>query len=56
MINQWKLGDHVKWQTPQGETKGKIVRILRERVHLDGHTFDASADDPRYEVESMKSG
>ena len=52
----FKLHDHVSWNTPQGETTGRIVRIVTERTTLDGHTVDASHDDPHFEVESDKSG
>jgi hypothetical protein len=32
------------------------VRIVTERTTLDGHTVNASRDDPHFEVESDKSG
>lgn len=35
---------------------GRIVRIVTERTTLDGHTVNASHDDPHFEVESNKSG
>lgn len=56
MSATWKKGDSVAWGTPQGETHGTVVRVLHKREHIDGHTFDASPSDPRYEVESAKTG
>ncbi|WP_250532268.1 DUF2945 domain-containing protein [Caballeronia sp. ATUFL_F1_KS39] len=56
MGQAFKLHDHVRWNTPQGETTGRIVRIVTERATLDGHTVNASHDDPHFEVESDKSG
>jgi hypothetical protein len=56
MSQSFKLHDHVSWNTPQGETTGRIVRIVTERTTLDGHTVNASRDDPHFEVESDKSG
>jgi hypothetical protein len=56
MRKSFKLHDHVRWNTPQGETTGHIVRIVTERTTLDGHTVNASRDDPHFEVESDKSG
>ncbi|BAN25489.1 putative uncharacterized protein [Caballeronia insecticola] len=56
MSKSFKLHDHVRWNTPQGETTGHIVRIVTERTTLDGHTVNASRDDPHFEVESDKSG
>lgn len=56
MSPTWKAGDKVRWQTPQGETHGVVTRVLRERTHVHGHDVNASAAEPRYEVQSEKSG
>ncbi|WP_244816209.1 DUF2945 domain-containing protein [Caballeronia sp. Lep1P3] len=56
MSRALKPHDKVSWNTPQGETTGHIVRVISERTKLDGHTVNASPDDPHYEVESDKSG
>jgi hypothetical protein len=44
MTKEPKQGDKVAWNTPQGETHGEVVDIVGEK------------DDPRYVVESAKSG
>jgi hypothetical protein len=49
-------GDAVTWNTPQGETRGRIVEIVTERTEVKGQTLDASEGDPRYIVESDKTG
>jgi hypothetical protein len=56
-----KKGDKVAWNTPQGETTGKVKQKLTsdERVGNKGQKgtkVSASKDDPRYLVESEKSG
>ncbi|MFM0646809.1 DUF2945 domain-containing protein [Paraburkholderia bryophila] len=51
-----KLHDRVSWNTPQGLTHGKIVRVISTHTSVDGRTVDASASDRHYEVESDKSG
>jgi hypothetical protein len=56
MKKAFKVGDHVRWQTPQGETSGRVVRVLEKDGHIDGHDIKASPEDPRFEVESAKSG
>ncbi|MDR5753149.1 MULTISPECIES: DUF2945 domain-containing protein [unclassified Caballeronia] len=56
MTTAFKVRDHVTWNTPQGETTGHIVRVITERTTVAGHTVDASASEPHYEVESEKSG
>ncbi|MUN64743.1 DUF2945 domain-containing protein [Kocuria sediminis] len=49
-------GTKVTWNTPQGTTEGTVVEKKTEDFELDGHTFRASSDDPRYIVESASSG
>ena len=61
MAKQLKKGDKVAWNTPQGETTGKVKKKLTkdERVGNEGQKgtkVSASKDDPRYLVESDKSG
>jgi hypothetical protein len=58
---EFKQGDEVAWNTPQGETTGKVKKKLTkdERVGNEGQKgtkVSASKDDPRYLVESDKSG
>jgi hypothetical protein len=49
-------GDTVTWNTPQGETRGRIIEIVTERTEIKGQTLVASESDPRYIVESDKTG
>jgi hypothetical protein len=49
-------GDEVTWNTPQGETRGTIVEVATQRTRVKGQFLDASEDDPRYVVESAKTG
>ena len=56
MANSFSKGDKVKWNTAQGKTTGKVVKKLTEPTEIDGHHVAASEDDPRYVVESDKSG
>ena len=56
MANKFKAGDAVRWNTPQGETHGKIVRKLTGPTDVGGHHFTPSADNPEYLVRSDKSG
>ena len=51
-----KLHDRVGWNTPQGMTQGRIVRVISTHTTVDSGTIDASESDPHYEVESEKSG
>ncbi|UJA20575.1 DUF2945 domain-containing protein [Thermoleophilia bacterium SCSIO 60948] len=49
-------GDKVSWDTPQGKTHGKVVKRLTSDTHVEGTKISASEDDPRYLVESDKTG
>lgn len=56
MTKNLKAGDHVKWDTPQGETSGKVVKKETSTTKAGGHTAKATKDDPQYRVKSDKSG
>ncbi len=51
-----KNGDHVTWNTSQGQTSGKVVERKTKDFTFDGQHFTASEDDPMFIVESDKSG
>jgi hypothetical protein len=58
---QFKQGDEVEWDTPQGTTKGTVKRRITttERIGNDGQKgteVKGTEDDPRYLVESASSG
>ncbi len=56
MAQEFKEGDKVEWHTPQGKTRGVVKEKLTSRTEVGGQTVAASDDDPRYLVESDKSG
>jgi DUF2945 family protein len=41
---------------PQGKTRGTVKRKLTSETQVGGQKINASKDDPRYLVESEKSG
>jgi hypothetical protein len=51
-----RVGSKVSWNTSQGTTHGKVVEKKTKDFTLDGQHFTASDDDPRWIVESEKSG
>jgi hypothetical protein len=53
---EFKKGDKVAWDTPQGETHGTVERKLTSRTKIKGHEVAASPDNPEYLVKSDKSG
>ena len=56
MSDDLKVGDRVSWNTSQGRTRGRIVRKLIEDTTVQDFRVTASARDPRYLVESEKTG
>ena len=61
MTEDFKPGDRVSWNTPQGETIGKVVEKITEERRVKGGKdkgtrVTGSEEDPRYLVESEKSG
>jgi hypothetical protein len=51
----FKQGDTVEWNIPQGKTRGTVRKKLTSNTEVGGQ-IDASEEDPRYLVESEKSG
>jgi Hypervirulence associated proteins TUDOR domain len=56
VAQEFKQGDKVEWNTPQGKTRGKVKKKLTSDTEVGGQKITASEDDPRYLVESEKSG
>ena len=56
MTEQLKKGDHVKWNTSQGKTKGTVEKKLTEPTEIKEHHVAASQDNPEYLVKSDKTG
>ncbi|MET0449501.1 MAG: DUF2945 domain-containing protein [Aeromicrobium sp.] len=51
-----KTGDRVSWDTSQGRTHGKIIEKKTKDFQLDGRQWRATEDDPKFVVESEKTG
>ena len=56
MAQEFKQDDRVEWNTPQGKTRGKVKKKLTADTQVGGTKISASENDPRYLVESKKSG
>ncbi len=54
--DEFKAGDHVAWNTSQGETTGVVKQRLTERTTIHDHEVAASPDNPEYLVVSDKTG
>jgi hypothetical protein len=56
LAQEFKQGDTVEWNTPQGKARGTVKKNLTSSTEVGGQNINASEDDPRYLVESEKSG
>ena len=51
-----RKGDKVKWNPSQGETKGKVDKRITSDTKIKDNKVKASKDNPKYVVESDKTG
>lgn len=56
MAKDLKKGDEVTWNTPQGETEGKVEKTVTDDIKIKGNTIKASEDNPKVVVKSDKTG
>ena len=55
MVKNFKVGDHVSWNSEVGRVSGKIIRVHTKNINYKGYTHHASTDDPQYEIKSDKT-
>jgi hypothetical protein len=56
VAQEFRQGDRVEWNTPQGKTRGTVMKKLTSDTEVGGQRINASEDDLRYLDESEKSG
>ena len=55
MPSEFKVGDHVGWNSEAGRVSGTIIKVHVRDFDYKGHTHRASAEDPQYEIRSDKT-
>lgn len=55
MLNAFRIGDHVTWNSEAGWVSGTIIKVHTKDVNYKGYTHHASVDDPQYEIQSDKT-
>jgi len=55
MEQEFKVGDHVTWNSEAGHVSGIIIKIHTADFNYKGYTHHASKDEPQYEIKSDKS-
>lgn len=52
---QFKVGDHVGWNSEAGHVSGTIINIHTRDFDYKGHTHHASPERPQYEIKSDRT-
>jgi hypothetical protein len=55
MPKQFKVGDHVTWNSEAGFVSGRIVKVHTKDFTYKGYIHHATKDDPQFEIKSDKS-
>jgi hypothetical protein len=55
MPKQFKVGDHVRWNSEAGLVSGKIIKVHTRDFTYKGYSHHATKDDPQYEIKSDKT-
>jgi hypothetical protein len=54
-MKDFRVGDHVSWNSEVGRVRGTIVRVHRRDFRVNGYTHHASPDAPQYAIKSDKT-
>ena len=52
---QFKIGDHVTWNSEAGQVSGSIIKVHTADFNYKGYIHHCSKEDPQYEIKSDKS-
>ena len=55
MQQQFRVGEHVAWNSEAGRVSGRIVKVHSEDVTYKGYVHHATRGDPQYEIKSDKT-
>jgi hypothetical protein len=55
MAKEFKIGDHVTWNSEAGHVCGTVIKVHTKNVDYKGYTHHASEDAPQYEIKSDKT-
>ncbi len=55
MKHEFKVGDHVEWNSEAGRVRGKIKKKVTSAIKFKTYTVRASAEEPQYLIKSDKT-
>ncbi len=55
MADDFKVGDHVEWNSEAGRVRGRIIQIITSPMPFKSYTVRASKKEPQYMIKSDKT-
>jgi Hypervirulence associated proteins TUDOR domain len=55
MTHDFKVGDHVEWNSEAGRVRGTIKKKVTSAITFKGYTVHASNEEPQYLIKSDKT-
>lgn len=55
MKKDFKVGDHVEWNSEAGRVQGTIEKKITSAIMFKGYTVHASEEEPQYLIKSDKT-
>ena len=55
MAHEFKVGDHVEWNSEAGRVRGHIIKVITAPMQFKGYTRHATKDEPQYMIKSDKT-
>ena len=55
MADDFKVGDHVEWNSEAGRVRGTIKKKITSAITFKGYTVHASNEEPQYLIKSDKT-
>ncbi len=55
MKKEFKIGDHVEWNSEAGRVKGTIKEKITSEIKFKNYTVHASKEEPQYLIKSDKT-
>lgn len=55
MTHEFKVGDHVEWNSEAGRVRGTIKKKITTVITFKGYMVHASKEEPQYLIESDKT-
>jgi len=55
MAHDFKVGDHVEWNSEAGRVRGTIKKKITSPMQFKGYTVRASEEEPQYLIASDKT-